>query len=199
MQNRRVFCGGTFCFDYREDGYEERAAKDYRAKVLGSIEALLKPKGTDGVKISDGVTYVGPFYFETENMKAEGIIRCEKEMIESCTDAVFVLDEAACPGTMAEVMYANSLGKTIHLFYVQHKNDEETESELHTPCWYPILFCRIANKDVRLYPCCSVEDAAQKILSCVKALGQVHVSSDSIEPRAELPGDMKENYHFGEL
>lgn len=170
MQNRRVFCGGTFCFDYREDGYEERAAKDYRAKVLGSIEALLKSKGADGVKLCDGVTYVGPFYFEKESMKAEDIIRCEKEMIESCTDAVFVLDEAACPGTIAEVMYANSLGKRLHLFYVRHKDYEETESELHTPCWYPIQLCQQTNKSLNLFPCCSVEDATIRIWSFVKSL-----------------------------
>ena len=170
MQNRRVFCGGTFCFDYREDGYEDMATKDYRAVLLGSVDALLKPDGTDGVKLCDGVTYVGPFYFETESLKAEDIIRCEKEMIESCTDAVFVLDDAACPGTIAEVMYANSLGKRLHLFYIWHGNDEETESGLHTPCWYPILFCRMTNKDVNLYPCSSIEEAANKILSSVESL-----------------------------
>ena len=34
-------------------------------------------------------------------------------------------------------------------FYVRHKEDEGTESGLHTPCWYPILFCQMTNKDVR--------------------------------------------------
>ena len=61
------------------------------------------------MRISNGVTYVGPFYFETESMSAEDIILCEKKMIESCTDAVFLLNEASCPGTIAEMMYANSL------------------------------------------------------------------------------------------
>jgi len=178
VQERIIFCGGTFCFDYREDGYEEIANKDYRVVLLGSVDALLKPNGTSGVKLYDGVTYVGPFYFETESMKAEDIIRCEKEMIESCTDAVFVLDDAACPGTIAEVMNANFLGKRLHLFYIWHANDEETESELHTPCWYPILFCRMTNKEVNLYPCSSVEDAVCKIQSFVKALGRVCVSSE---------------------
>lgn len=41
-----LFCGGTFCFDYRKDGYEMMAAKDYRAKLLDSVESLLRPKGT---------------------------------------------------------------------------------------------------------------------------------------------------------
>ena len=35
-----LFCGGTFCFDYRNDGYEMMAAKDYRAKLLDSVESL---------------------------------------------------------------------------------------------------------------------------------------------------------------
>lgn len=166
----KLFCGGTFCFDYREDGYEKMAANDYRAKLLGSVGALLRPKDACEVKLSEDVTYVGPFYFETESMKAEDIIRCEKGMIESCTDAIFLLDEAACPGSIAEMMYANSLGKTIHLFYVRHKEDEETESELHTPCWYPMQFCQMTNKSVNLYPCSSLEDAAKKILSFVVSL-----------------------------
>lgn len=166
----RIFCGGTFCFDYRKEGYEAMTTLDYRSKLLGSIDSLLSPKGTDGVKISENVTYVGPFYFETERMRAEEIIFCEKRMIESCTDVIFLLDDAACPGTIAEVMYANSLQKTIHLYYVRHKEDEETESRLHTPCWYPILLCQMTNKNVSLYPCSSIDDAASKIQSFVESL-----------------------------
>ena len=199
MQNRRIFCGGTFCFDYRKEGYEVMAAKDYRAKLLDSTDALLKPKGTDEVRIGDGVTYVGPFYFEAESMKAEDIILCEKKMIESCTDAVFLLNDASCPGTIAEVMYANSLGKTLHLFYVCHKDDEETESELHTPCWYPIQFCQLTNKFVNLYPCSSVEEAVCEVQSFVKK-GKIFCdSSKTIEPHAEQSIDMKDNYYFGEI
>lgn len=185
MRNIRIFCGGTFCFDYRKEGYEVLAAKDYRAKLLDSVDALLKPEGTYEVRINDCVTYVGPFYFETESMKAEDIILCEKKMIESCTDAVFVLDEAACPGTIAEVMYANSLGKTLHLFYVQHKNDEETESELHTPCWYPISFCRMTNNNMNLYFCSNVEEAVCKVQSFVKKRKWFCDLSESVEPCAE--------------
>ena len=170
MTEKRIFCGGTFCFDYRDNGYKAMAAMDYRAKMLGSVNALLNPEGNAGFKISEGLIYVGPFYFETDSMKAEEIVRCEKEMIDSCTDAIFILDDAACPGTIAELMYANSLGKTLHLFYVQNKDDEETESELHTPCWYPIHFCQMTNMSVNIYPCSCIEDAANKILSFVESL-----------------------------
>lgn len=167
---KKIFCGGAFCFDYRKEGYEIMAANDYRARLLGGVELLLWPTDIGGVKISENVTYVGPFYFETESMKAEEIVCCEKEMIESCTYAIFLLDDAACPGTIAEVIYANSLGKKLHLFYVQHKDDEETESELHTPCWYPIHFCQMTNKSVNIYPCSNVEDAANKIQFFVESL-----------------------------
>ena len=168
--SKKLFCGGTFCFDYRDVGYEIMAAKDYRARLLGSVESLLRPKDTDGVKISEGVTYIGPFYFEVESMMGEDIICCEKGMIESCTDAIFLLDDAACLGTIAEVMYANSLQKTLHLFYVRHSDDEETESDLHTPCWYPIQFCQLMNKSVNLYTCFNMEDGINKILSFVETL-----------------------------
>ncbi|MBQ7772241.1 MAG: hypothetical protein IJ402_05920 [Bacteroidales bacterium] len=168
----KIFCGGVFCFDYREKEYRVKATKDYRSKLLGNAELLLIPKDTHGVSIYESVQYVGPFYFETESMKAEDIICCEKEMIESCTDAIFLLDDAACPGTIAEVMYANSLQKRLHLFIVRHTEYEETESELHTPCWYPVLFCQMTNSLVNIYQCSSVEDAANRIQLFVKSLNE---------------------------
>lgn len=39
-----------------------------------------------------------------------------------------------------------------------------------TPCWYPIHFCQMTNKSVILYPCTSVEDAANQIRSFVESL-----------------------------
>lgn len=163
MKQKRIFCGGTFCFDYRDVGYEIQAAQDYRAELLEEVEALLRPKEAAGVKINDDVVYVGPFYFETDDMQAEDIVRCEKQMIESCTDALFLLDGPACPGTVAEIMYANSLNKYLHIFYICRSEDEETESELHTPCWYPILFCRMTNPKAHIHPCRNMGDAKQKI------------------------------------
>lgn len=54
MKEKRIFCGGTFCFDYCKPGYEAMAAMDYRAKLLGSAESLLRSVDANGVKISDG-------------------------------------------------------------------------------------------------------------------------------------------------
>ena len=168
----KIYCGGAFCFDYREDGYEAKAELDYRAGLLGGVEALLKPKNGYDIKISESLIYVGPFYFVSESMKDEEIIRFENRMIESCTDAIFVLDDAACPGTIAEIMYANSLKKNLHFFYVYHGENVETESALHTPCWYPILFCQLTNSKVRLYPCVDYEDAKHKVIENITSMGQ---------------------------
>lgn len=163
----KLFFGGAFAFDDREEDYEIKAAEDFRAQILGSVQALLKPKDMSGVSINDNVMYIGPFYFEAESRKAEDIIMCEKQMIEQCTDAVFVLNDAACPGTIAEIMYANSLQKAIHLFYVRHDDDEETESHLHTPCWYPLIFCQQTNPKVKLYECEDLHRAARRVIDFV--------------------------------
>ena len=70
----KIYCGGAFCFDYHEDGYEAKAKRDYRAGLLGSVEALLKPNDGYDLKISEDLSYVGSFYFVTESMKDEEII-----------------------------------------------------------------------------------------------------------------------------
>lgn len=168
----KIYCGGTFGFDYREDGYEAKAEWDYRAGLLGSVEALLMPKDGYDLKISEDLTYVGPFYFVTDSMKDEEIISYEKRMIESCTDAIFILDDAACPGTIAEMMYANLLKKNLWIYYVSHDENVETESALHTPCWYPILFCRLTNSKVCLYPCVDYEDAKHKVMENITSIIQ---------------------------
>ena len=71
-------------------------------------------------------------------MKAKDIIRIELSMIECCTDAIFVFDTADCPGTITELIYAATKGKKIHIFYKEYAEHDETESDLHTPCWFPI-------------------------------------------------------------
>ncbi|MBQ5690140.1 MAG: hypothetical protein IIV24_01470 [Alistipes sp.] len=133
---KRFYCGGRFYFDCREEQYQIQAAEDYRSKLLGGADKMLYGEGE--LVIKDGISYIGPYYFETEDMEAEDIVAIELEMINRCTDAIFVLDEADCPGTITELLYAAMRGKRIHIFYKEHPSHEETESELHTPCWFPI-------------------------------------------------------------
>lgn len=168
----KIYCGGRFCFDCREEGFEEKASNDYRAILLDDVATMLKPDDICGVSVNENVLYVGPFYFETEDMKAEDIIKCEMGMIESCTDAIFLLDSADCPGTVAELMLANLLGKRLHLFYINSYEDTETESDMHTPCWYPLHFCAMTNRSATLHPCPDSETAVKKIQNLVRSLGK---------------------------
>ena len=158
---RKFYCGGSFGFDYLQPNYQEQAAADYRAILLGSADLLLQR--SDGVLLNAETLYIGPFYFESDGMLDRDIVKSEMDMVKNCTDAIFLLDNACCPGTICELTMASMLGKRVHLFYLRKADDEETESSLHTPCWYPILHSSIINENTRLCACGSLEDALDKM------------------------------------
>ena len=162
---RKIYCGGRFNFDYLDEGYLDEAAKDYRAILLGDEELLLQR--STSVKINESAEYIGPFYFETDGMQDCDIVKSEWEMVRECTDAVFLLDDACCPGTVCELTAASMLGKKVHIFYIRAKAGEETESELHTPCWYPIIHSLTVNKNTSVCECKDYDDAAEKIKALV--------------------------------
>ncbi len=165
---KKIYCGGVFSFDYKVQDYKKLVKDDYRANILGDSELLLHKQ--DFIRISENLIYLGPFYFETDNMIDNNIISIEKKMIEECTDAIFLLDNGSCPGTISELIYASTVGKNIHIFYVKKQDDEETESELHSPCWYPILFSKQLNYNTLIYSCNSKEDAKNKINNLISNL-----------------------------
>lgn len=140
---KKLFCGGRFYFDYQLPDYQEKAANDYRAILLGGPEHLLRK--SDGIQLHEGLEYIGPFYFESDGMLDKDIVRCEISMIERCTDALFLLDGADCPGTICELTMAGALGKDVHIFYIRRPDGEETESSLHSPCWYAIVHSCLLN------------------------------------------------------
>lgn len=160
-----IYCGGRFDFDYLDEGFRERAEKDYRAVLLKDVNKLLCP--SDTVMLSDSLAYAGPFYFETDGMQDRNIVEIEKKQIERCTDAVFLLDHSPCPGTIAEMVYAASLQKKIHIFYVKDKN--ETESLLHSPFWYPMILCSLIDPaDIEMTSCASRSEACERIIRWMK-------------------------------
>lgn len=164
---RKLYCGGSFCFDYQQTGYQEQVTADYRAMLLGSPDRLLRR--SDAQQLTDSVLYIGPFYFESDGMIDRDIVQNEINMVSACTDAVFLLDKAGCPGTICELTMASMLGKNVHLFYLRKSDDQETESALHTPCWYPIIHSCLINKHSRIYECNSKEDAVNKICMLVQS------------------------------
>lgn len=161
---RKLYCGGRFHFDYLLDGYREDAAKDYRSVLLGEVELLLHP--SQDVKIGENTEYIGPYYFETDGMQDRDIVRVEWEMVQNCTDAIFLLETADCPGTVCELTAASMLGKCVHIFYL--RDDGETESLLHTPCWYPILHSLSVNENTSIYECKNLNDAVEQIVATVR-------------------------------
>lgn len=167
--NHYLFCGGAFRFDRRRADCFDMIPKDYRSVLLKNPERLFADFNSGDVMLGPGVAYVGPFFFTTDQLSGEQIILKEKEMIERCTDAIFLLNEASCPGSVTELMQAVMLGKNLHLFYVQKGDDDEIESSLHTPCWYPILFSKLTNEHTQLYRCQDYDNAVEKILKLVES------------------------------
>ena len=174
---RTLYCGGSFNFDYQQADYRTQAASDYRAILLGSPDRLLHR--SNRVMLNAEVAYIGPFYFESDSMADRDIVQSEIDMVRACTDAMFFLDEAGCPGTICELTMASMLGKRVHLFYIRKSDDQETESDLHTPCWYPILHSSSINSNTHIYECRSKADAVNKIRTLIQSW-QKQPSCDAI-------------------
>ena len=75
----KLYCAGTFCFDFLDSDYREMAKKDYRSLVLGDCDLLLQKH--DYVLLKSNLKYIGPFYFESEGMVDELIVSSEVGMI----------------------------------------------------------------------------------------------------------------------
>ena len=174
----KLFCGGPFAFNSRSEDFLEQAENDYRAMLLGGAIQLFRPTCDEEERIFPNVDYIGPFFFQADKLGGDGIIQIELKMIERCTEAIFLLDHATCPGSVAELMYASQLNKNVHLFFVTLDKDREIESWLHTPCWYPILLSQMLNPNTHLHPSASVEEAKNEILRFVRGLPLEAISQD---------------------
>ena len=160
-----IYCGGVFHFDCVDENYLQAAAQDYRAVLLGDVNCLLHGKGM--TPVSSGTAYIGPYYFETADMQDRDIVKTEMRMIEACTHAFFLLEDASCPGTIAELIYAAALQKQLCIVYV--RNESETESALQSPCWYPIIQSGlISRSDVSVTACENRRQAEETILKEIR-------------------------------
>ena len=162
----KLYCGGTFNFDFLNDDYREKAKSDYRSVLLGSEKLLLEKH--DFIQLKENIKYIGPFYFESEGMVDELIVASETKMIIECTHAIFILDGGCCPGTIAELTLASDLNKYVEIFFVKRSDDEETESRLHSPCWFPIIMSKINNPNTKITCCSSYKEATEKVMEYIK-------------------------------
>ena len=167
---RKIYFGGRFLFMYK-DYTKEKLAKDYRARLLGDVELMLKtPKNAErSVSLSADAEYIGPFYFYEEGTTAEDIVNNEFSMVDRCTDIFFLLDNEPCPGTICELVHAAFTKKNIYIFYVSTPPDEgEPENEINSKQWYAIQTALIINdRRTQVYECSSYEDASQFIIDKV--------------------------------
>lgn len=162
----KIYCAGAFNFDFLEDNFKEKAKDDYRSIILGNENLLLEKH--DYITLKDNLNYIGPFYFETEGMLDELIVETEINMIRKCTHAIFLIDGGLCPGTIAELTLASTLNKNVEIFYIKRNDDEETESKLHSPCWFAIIMSKINNINTNITSCSSYKDATNKIIEYIK-------------------------------
>ena len=86
-------------------------------------------------------------------------------------------EDGRAPGTVAELIYAASLGKKVVVFYVPTKTVTEVDSDpanldsnIHHQYWYPFHQASIINKDVTFHKCVSTDAAKEQCINYVKTL-----------------------------
>ena len=167
---KSIYLGGPFQFRY--DGYtDEDLMDDYRSKIVGFDKFARGGDGSHPVRISEGVEYVGPFYFYDDEPTSDMIVRIEHGMVERCTDAFFLLDLNNNPGTLTEIVHATLTGKNVTIYYVRDVSDLAVMDMVYqSPQWYPITFAGIVckNFDVRGFD--TYDEAKSELIKKVKEI-----------------------------
>lgn len=171
MEKKLFYFAGRFLFQYK-DYTEEKLANDYRARLLGDVRLIQHTPANDSrsVPINEASDYIGPFYFYEEGTSAWNIVLNEFSMVERCTDAVFILDNESCPGSISELIHASFLKKNVHIFYVSTPIDEgEPENEINSKQWYAIQMASIVNLgNTDITECLTYEEAVNSIINKFK-------------------------------
>lgn len=146
MNRKIIYCGGNFEFQYK-DYSVDKIESDYRVEILGGdVNNLIHtPDNASKLrKIGRGVYYCGPYYFYEEGTDGASIVKNEIEMVNKCTNAVFVIDNTNIPGTITEIVHAATYGREVAIFYVKQPLDKgEPEKDICSANWYPIEFAKI--------------------------------------------------------
>lgn len=144
----KVYCAGPFEFQYKDYSIEN-LAKDYRAILVGNVDYIAhEPKGLvrPMFPANELIEYFGPFYFYEDQLTAEDIVRNERKKIREADVVFFFLpDDAACPGTVTELIHAACASKEIVIAYIKQDDKDVPENEWNSPLWYPLLFTDIQN------------------------------------------------------
>ena len=168
--NKKIYFGGQFRFMYK-DYTLEKLAEDYRAKILGGVEKLVRKPDNGLVKTSKFI-YCGPYYFYEDNTTAEDVVKEEANSIEVCDEAWFIIENKPAPGTITEIVQAVLKNKHIVIFYIKKKQFDvgEPEREIKSDMWYPMLYANIMNPDNELHSFETYEDAEKALLNKLNTL-----------------------------
>ena len=168
---KKLYCGGNFEFLYK-DFTPDKLESDYRTRILGGVDQFLRRPSCKYVPLSPSLDYIGPFYFYEDELDGVRVVLNEYRMVDRCTHAVFLIDNASIPGTVAELVHASILDKDIAVFYVERTQDQgEPEQEICNMNWYPLEIAKwIGN--ARLVKCKSREEAKELIYQYVESLKQ---------------------------
>lgn len=167
---RKIYLGGGFpILDINDP--ESSMKNDFRTLVLGDVKKLLFSPQNESMEISlsDNVSYVGPYFYYDKEINARQVVSVENDMINRCTDAIFLLENVSSPGTITELINAALLGKFVHVFYVS-LDTGNPETEINSDQWYPITFAQIVGKSIECVECSSREVAINRILFFVETI-----------------------------
>ena len=162
---KKIYFGGQFRFLYK-DASKEVIKEDFRSKVLGDYQLMLRRPQCGYVQLSPNAQYVGPFYFY-ELTSADFIVQTESTAVAESTDCVFVLSNASAPGTVAEIIHATMLKKDVYIFYETNSPDGTVDSNIHSDLWYPITFALINNPQTKVFCFETYEKAVDACLEFV--------------------------------
>lgn len=172
----KVYCAGPFNFQYKDYSIEN-LAKDYRAILVGNPDYIAHEPKTGWVKPTFRenmlIEYSGPFYFYEDQLTAEDIVRNERKKIREADVVFFFLpNDAACPGTITELIHAACASKEIVITYIrQDAQGEVPENEWNSPLWYPLVFTDLVNSTkTTIKQVYSKEDAIQVFNSYLKRM-----------------------------
>ena len=168
-----IYVGCPFTFQYA-DATDELIRSDFRYRIVG--EPFIRQTKLD--EDIGNVNYTGPFYYYKKGLGPDAVVRSEVDSIRRSDIVLLVFPEdGRAPGTVAELIYAASLGKKVVVFYVPTKTVTEVDSDpanldsnIHHQYWYPFHQASIINKDVTFHKCVSTDVAKEQCINYVKTL-----------------------------
>ena len=148
-----LFYTGTYCAWHSEinpSNVKEKLKDDFRSRLVDNIDDVIY--GNEGVVTKNpNVRYIGGFYYENPEgefkSETEKVVVAELKQISWCDVLVANLTTHSAIGSIAELFYAASLGKHIHIFI----EDVDSAFDVTGEYWFPIYTLQRMNGHVTIH------------------------------------------------